>query len=133
MCTVEKGCGTLSGMTPVTLYHNPRCAKSRQALEIAGAASTDHFDVSVVRYLETPPSADELRAILGKLEDEPSRLVRRDNWTELGITPENVETADGVIDVLSRHPGLMERPLVVTADRAFIGRPTDRVAVFFGT
>ena len=118
-------------MTPVTLYHNPRCTKSRQALEIADGTAPGAFDVKVVKYLDTPPSAAELREILGKLDDEPTKLVRRDNWSELGITPTDVATAEGVLDVLARHPELMERPLIVTADRAFIGRPTERVAEFF--
>ncbi len=117
----------------VDLYHNPRCTKSRQALDIAMAAEpSGGFDLNIVKYLDTPPSADELRAILAKLEDEPSKLVRRENWTELGITAGDVATADGVVDVLGRHPELMERPLIVTADRAFIGRPTERVTEFFG-
>jgi arsenate reductase len=117
----------------VDLYHNPRCTKSRQALEIATAAQpASEFELNVVKYLDTPPSSDELRAILGKLEDDPAKLVRRDNWAELGITAADVATADGVLAVLGRHPELMERPLIVTAQRAFIGRPTERVAEFFG-
>lgn len=118
-------------MTAVTLYHNPRCTKSRQALEIANGTTPGAFDVTVVKYLDTPPSPDELREVLGKLEDDPATLVRRDNWQELGITADAVATPDGVIDVLTHHPQLMERPLIVTPDRAFIGRPTDRVAEFF--
>jgi arsenate reductase (glutaredoxin) len=116
----------------VALYHNPRCTKSRQALQIAEQAG-DRFAVEVVRYLETPPSADELRAILAKLEDEPSRLVRRERWDELGVTADDVASPEGVVAVLTAHPQLMERPLIVTADRAFIGRPTERVSDFFGT
>jgi arsenate reductase len=119
-------------MTEVTLYHNPRCTKSRQALEIAEQRGPDDgFELSIVRYLDEPPTADELRAIVAKLEDEPSKLVRRDNWSALGVTAADVATADGVIDVLSRHPQLMERPVIVTADLAFIGRPTERVSDFF--
>ena len=118
-------------MPDVTLYHNPRCTKSRQALQIAEAAG-DEFTVDVVKYLDTPPSADELRAIVAKLEDDPARLVRRERWDELGVTAEGIATPEGVIDVLTRHPALMERPLIVTADRAFIGRPTERVSEFFG-
>lgn len=119
-------------MTEVTLYHNLRCTKSRQALEIAQqpGPSAD-YDLTIVKYLDHPPTADELRTIVAKLEDEPSKLVRRDNWTELGITGDNVATTEGVLDVLTRHPHLMERPVIVTADRAFIGRPTERVVEFF--
>jgi arsenate reductase len=117
-------------MADVTLYHNPRCTKSRQALsavEEAGAAA----DVEVVRYLDTPPTADELRAIVAKLDDEDvGRLVRKEKWAELGVSSADVATADGVVSVLAAHPELMERPLIVTADRAFIGRPTERVVEF---
>jgi arsenate reductase len=119
-------------MTDVTLYHNPRCTKSRQALQIAEGAGGD-YDVEIVRYLDTPPSADELRAVLAKLEDDPAKLVRRERWDELGVTADDIATPEGVVDVLTRHPALMERPLIVTADRAFIGRPTERVSDFFGT
>jgi arsenate reductase len=117
-------------MPDVTLYHNPRCTKSRHAMQIADAAGGE-FTVDVVRYLETPPTAAELRAILAKLEDDPARLVRRERWDELGVTADDIATPEGVIDVLTRHPALMERPLIVTADRAFIGRPTERVSDFF--
>ena len=86
--TLEKGCQALGptllndAMTNVTLYHNPRCTKSRQALQLAEAAGDD-FSVDVVRYLDSPPSADELRSILAKLDDDPARLVRRERWDEL--------------------------------------------------
>jgi arsenate reductase len=121
----------MTAMADVTLYHNPRCTKSRQALQIADNAG-EQFSVDVVKYLDTPPSPDELRAILAKLEDEPARLVRREHWDELGVIPDDIATPEGVIEVLTKHPSLMERPLIVTADRAFIGRPTERVGKFFG-
>ena len=117
-------------MADVTLYHNPRCTKSRQALQVAEAAGTE-FTIDIVKYLEAPPGVDELRAILAKLEDEPARLVRRERWDELGIVAADVATPEGVISVLTEHPELMERPLIVTNDRAFIGRPTERVTEFF--
>lgn len=117
-------------MTGVILYHNPRCTKSRQALAVVHEAGADD-DVEVVRYLEHPPTADELTAIMAKLEDEPAKLVRKEKWDELGITSADTATAEAVVDVLTRHPQVMERPLIVTADRAFIGRPTERVTDFF--
>jgi arsenate reductase (glutaredoxin) len=118
-------------MADVTLYHNPRCTKSRQALQIAQDADAG-FTVDVVKYLESPPSADELRSIVARLEDKPARLVRRERWDELGVTAADIASPEGVVDVLTKHPSLMERPLIVTADRAFIGRPTERVSEFFG-
>jgi arsenate reductase len=117
-------------MTGVILYHNPRCTKSRQALEVVeDAGATD--DVEVIRYLDDPPTADELAAIVAKLEDDPAKLVRREKWDELGVTAGDVATPEAVVDVLTRHPQLLERPLIVTAERAFIGRPTERVEQFF--
>lgn len=116
----------------VTLYHNPRCTKSRQALAaVEAAGATD--DVDVVRYLDTPPSKTELAAIVAKLEDPVSKLVRREKWDELGVSAADVATPDGVVAVLTAHPQLMERPLIVTAERAFIGRPTERVDEFLAT
>lgn len=127
-------CRTLVGMSAdaVTLYHNPRCSKSRQALAIVEGLPADAgVDVEVIRYLDNPPSSAELAAIVAKLEDDPAQLVRKEKWDELGVTASDVATPDGVVAVLTAHPQLMERPLIVTADRAFIGRPTDRVADYF--
>jgi len=111
-------------MADTTIYHNPRCTKSRQAMQVVEQLGVD---VDVVKYLDTPPDEATLRSIIAKLEDPVSDLVRRDNWKELGVTADDVATADGVVDVLLRHPELMQRPIVVKGDRAVIGRPTERV------
>jgi len=110
-------------MAAVTVYHNPRCSKSRQALE---AAEDLGASVDVVRYLDDPPDGATLRAIIAKLEDPVTDLVRQECWDELGVSADDVATADGVVDVLVRHPQLLQRPLLVSADRAVIGRPTER-------
>jgi arsenate reductase len=111
-------------MAEVTIYHNPRCTKSRQAMEVLDELGVD---ATVVRYLDAPPDAGTLRELIGRLEDEPAALVRRDGWTELGITDDDVATADGVVEVLVRHPQLMQRPVLDDGERAIIGRPTERV------
>ena len=110
-------------MAAVTIYHNPRCSMSRAAM---AAADELGVDVDVVRYLDDPPDAATLRDIIAKLEDPVSALVRRDGWADLGITADDVATADGVVDVLVRHPQLLQRPVLVTRDKAVIGRPTER-------
>ena len=117
-------------MADVTLYHNPRCTKSRQALQIAEDADAG-FTVDVVKYLESPPSADELRAIVAKLEDEPAPPCPAGTLGRARRHRCRHRFAGEVVDVLTKHPSLMERPLIVTADRAFIGRPTG-VSEFFG-
>ena len=110
-------------MAAVTIYHNPRCTKSRQAMAVADELGVE---VDVVRYLDDPPDAATLRTIVDKLDGPVDRLVRRDRWDELGVTENDVATADAVVEVLARHPQLLERPLLVTRDRAVIGRPTER-------
>lgn len=85
-------------------------------------------DAEVVLYIKTPPDAATLRSIIGKLEDPVTDLVRRDSmWKKLGLTDDDVRTADQVVAVLVKHKQLLQRPLVVTAKRAIIGRPKERV------
>ncbi len=94
-------------------------------MRIAEEMGVDHTEV---RYLQSPPDAATLRAIIAKLEDPVTDLVRRDaHWNKLGLTDADVATADQVVAVLGAHRQLMQRPLVVTADRAIIGRPKERV------
>ncbi len=81
-----------------------------------------------VLYLKTPPDESTLRAIIAKLEDPVTDLVRRDSlWKKLGLTDADVVTDDQVVAVLLDHKQLLQRPLVVTKNKAIIGRPKDRV------
>ena len=90
-------------------------------------------DAEVVLYLKTPPDAATLGAIIDKLEDPLTDLVRRDSlWQKLGLRDEDVATREQVIDVLVRHKQLLQRPVVVTGKRAIIGRPKDRVRELLG-
>jgi arsenate reductase (glutaredoxin) len=82
----------------------------------------------VVLYLKTPLSVDDLRTIIAKLEDPVTNLVRRDaTFTKLGLTDDDVATPEQVVAVLTKTPKLLQRPLLVSDTRAFIGRPKDRV------
>lgn len=115
-------------MTHYRLFHNARCSKSRAALAAVQEAGVV---VEVVEYLKVAPTEQELLELLGKLEDPPSALVRRDPaFAEAGLTAADVQTAEQVARVLAEHPALMERPVLVRGDRAIIGRPTERVAPF---
>src|SRR5262245_25304583 len=112
----------------VTIWHNPNCSTSKAALATAEELGAD---VEVRRYLKDSPSRDELLAVLGALEDEPSALVRRDRrFTELGLSDTDVATAEQVATVLAANPALIQRPVLIAGDEAIIGRPKDRVAPF---
>ncbi len=90
-------------------------------------------DANIVMYQKTPPDRETLQGIIAKLVDPVTDLVRRDaKFTKLGLTDADVATEDQVIDVLLRHKMLLQRPLVVTADRAIIGRPKERVRELLG-
>ena len=109
----------------VTIYHNPRCSKSRETLsllESEGAAPT------VVEYLKTPPSEAELKRILKKLGLRAHDLVRKGEarYAELGLTDRDV-TEDELVALMVRNPVLIERPIVVTDGKAAIGRPPEDV------
>ena len=85
-------------------------------------------EFDTVNYIQDPPDADTLRAIIGKLEDEPTALVRRDaKFKKLELTDDDVQSADQVVEILVKHKQLLQRPVVVTADKAIVGRPKDRV------
>lgn len=90
-------------------------------------------DAEIVLYQKTPPDRATLEAIIAKLEDPVTDLVRRDaQFQKLGLTDADVASADQVIDVLLAHKMLLQRPLVVTEDKAIIGRPKERVRQLLG-
>ncbi len=115
-------------MSDLTVLHNPKCSTSRSALETLDAAGAS---ADVIQYLKEPLDEAALRELIGKLEDEPTDLVRRDAFfKEQGLTDADVATVDQVVAVLVEHPRLMQRPVLVKGDRAIIGRPKERVAPF---
>ena len=118
-------------MAVATIYHNPSCSSSTHAV---GVAADIGLDVEIVQYLKHPLDADTLRRIVDVFEGDVTELVRRDNtWKSLGLTDADVATPEQVIAVLVEHPKLLQRPLIVTADRAFIGRPKDEVPAMLGS
>jgi len=86
-------------------------------------------DAEIVNYIKDPLDEATLREIIAKLEDPPTDLVRRDSlFKKLGLTDADVETVDQIVEVLVANKRLLQRPLLVTADTAIIGRPKERVA-----
>ncbi|MFD1624217.1 arsenate reductase (glutaredoxin) [Azospirillum griseum] len=109
-------------MSDVTLYHNPRCSKSRQTLELLRERGVEPV---VVEYLKTPPSPAELAAILAKLGMGPRDIRRAKEAAEAGIAADL--DGEALIAALSANPSAIERPIVVKGDRARVGRPPDAV------
>ena len=112
-------------MTELILYHNPRCSKSRGALELLEARG---LQPQVVRYLDTPLSASELRELLGKLGYSARQLLRsgEELYQELNLDDPALDEA-ALIAAMVEHPRLIERPILVAGDKAVVGRPPERV------
>ena len=112
-------------MTDLTLYHNPRCSKSRSALELLEARG---LTPTLVRYLETPPDAPTLKALLGKLGIAARQLLRigEDEYKALDLANPSLTDAQ-LIEAMVQHPKLIERPILVAGDKAVIGRPPEKV------
>ena len=90
-------------------------------------------DADIVLYIKTPPDDATLRAIIAKLEDPATDLVRRDSmWAKLGLTDADAATTDQIVSLLVKHKQLLQRPVVVTANKAIIGRPKQRVRELLG-
>ncbi len=112
-------------MTDLILYHNPRCSKSRGALELLQARG---MQPTVVRYLDAPPSEAELHALLAKLGLSARQLLRtgEEEYQSLGLADTALTDAQ-IIAAMARHPRLIERPILIAGDKAVIGRPPERV------
>ncbi len=111
-------------MSTVTIWHNPRCGKSREGL----ALLEEHgIEADVVKYLDTTPSADEIRAVLKKLGVSARELMRTKEavYKELGLKEVNDE--EKLIEAMAEHPKLIERPVVIMGDKAVIGRPPEKI------
>ena len=112
-------------MTDLTLYHNPRCSKSRGALELLQARG---LEPTIVRYLDTPLDATQLRDLLSKLNISARQLLRtgEDEYTSLNLADASLSDEQLIADMVA-HPKLIERPILVAGDKAVIGRPPEKV------
>lgn len=109
----------------VTIYHNPRCTKSRQTLALLEARGVTP---RIIEYLKTPPDRATIVALLRKLGIPARELVRskEPKFAALGLAAA-AATEDALIDAMAAHPKLIERPIVVVDRRARIGRPPEAV------
>ena len=112
-------------MSNFIIYHNPRCSKSRQTLEIL---NQQDVSTEVVLYLENPPSPEEVASILQKLGLDPRDVIRKgeEEYKLLNLKDQSL-TKNELITFMSENPKLIERPIVIKGDKAVIGRPPENV------
>ena len=111
-------------MSKIKIYHNPRCSKSRQGLQIL---KDHHVNFEVVEYLKNPPTKEKLKEIIKKLGIKPIDLVRKNEK----IWKENYKgkdlSDDEIIQAMVENPKLIERPIVIKDDKAVLGRPPENI------
>lgn len=112
-------------MQPVRIFHNPRCSKSRQTLELLQQRG---LHPEIIEYLQTPPSAGELEQILTLLGMEPRQLMRRDEDEYQKLQLNNPQLSrEQLIVAMVEHPRLIQRPIVINGSKAAIGRPPEAI------
>ena len=107
------------------IYHNPRCSKSRQTLDLL---KQEGINPKIVLYLEEPPSESDLTKILDFLGIEPRELLRTGEveYKKLNLKEKTLDESE-IIKLMSENPKLIERPIVVASNQAIIGRPPENV------
>ena len=112
-------------MPQITVYHNPKCSKSRQTLTIL---QEQGIEPTIIEYLKTPPSSEELTALIAKLDMVPSELVRTGEKEYRSLNLDDAAISDAeLILAMVEHPILIQRPIVVNNGKAVIGRPPEKV------
>jgi len=113
-------------MAKVTIYHNPRCTKSRQTLALLEKKGCD---VDIIEYLKDPPSAARLDELLKAMGKEPLEAIRTKETTfkDLGLSKQDLRSRRDWLQLMSDNPVLIERPIVVKGKKAALGRPPEDV------
>jgi len=113
-------------VTKAIIYHNPRCSKSRNTLEIL---KSHGLEIEEVRYLDTPPSKETLQQLCEMMAVKPVEIIRMGEaiFKELGLSKQSPLSDDQWLAILIENPKLIERPIVQIGTRAVIGRPPENV------
>jgi arsenate reductase (glutaredoxin) len=106
-----------------TIYHNPRCNTSRKTLALLREKGVEPV---IIEYLKTPPSAADLKKILGQLKMPAAKLVRKKEAAAAGIDPKAL-SEDELIAAMVKNPIVIERPIVISGSKAALGRPPEAV------
>lgn len=114
-------------MEEVTIWHNPKCSKSREAMSMLHNSGREN---RVVEYLKNSPNESEIRAVLKMLGVLPIEMMRtkEELFSELNLGDKSSD--EDLIRAMVEHPKLIERPIVIKGSRAIIGRPTEKIALF---
>ncbi|WP_321957928.1 arsenate reductase (glutaredoxin) [Paraburkholderia bannensis] len=115
----------------ITIYHNPRCSKSRATCELVSSSNAANEPVEVIEYLKTPLTVEQLKSLHALLGGPLQDMMRTNEteYAELGLDAS--ATDDQLYEAIAKHPILLQRPIVVRNGRAVIGRPPENIAALF--
>lgn len=108
----------------IQIYHNPRCRKSREALQYL---KDKGIEPKIILYLQNPPTFDELKELIRKLKINPTELIRKKEKIFIENYSSSLLSDDEWIKVMTEHPILIERPIIISGNNAVIGRPKERI------
>ena len=109
----------------IQIYHNSRCSKSRECLILLENLGVEF---EIIKYLETPPTFDELEALIGKLGINPIELIRKKEKLWIEKFKNKTFTPNELIEIMVSNPILIERPIVINGNKAVIARPIERIS-----
>ena len=111
-------------MQNIEIWHNPQCTKSRNAMELLEAKG---LNTSVIKYLENVPTKEQIKAVLKKLNMKASQILRtgEDIYKELNL--KEIDDEDKLIEIMTEHPILIERPIIIKGEIAVIARPIENL------
>jgi len=108
----------------VTIWHNAQCSKSRAALEYL---EKKKLNINIVNYLENKPSASEIKAVLKKGKMKLIDLIRSSETLYEELNIKNINNEKDIIDLLAKHSSLLQRPIIITNEKAVIARPFENL------
>lgn len=108
----------------IRVYHNPRCRKSRETLEII---RNQGYEPEIIEYLKDPPTMSELKNLLDKMNMKPEEIIRKGEDLFRSNFKGKKMSDEEWLNVLVKNPKLIERPIVVSGDRVVLGRPPEKV------
>jgi len=116
-------------MNTITFWHNPKCSKSRNA---AALLEEKGIEAEVIKYLDTPPTKEELKKVLSQLKMSPRELMRTKEEIYIELNLKEIEDEEKLIEAMVANPKLIERPIVIKDGKAVIGRPIENIIELLG-
>jgi len=116
-------------MSNITLWHNPRCSKSRNA---AAILEEKGIEAEIIKYLDTPPTKEELKKVLSQLNMSARELMRTKEEIYIELNLKEIEDEEKLIEAMLANPKLIERPIVIKDGKAVIGRPIENIIELLG-